>query len=76
MAVPANKTTTKYPLVMPAEMAREMFDQEARLTVGMSGDEFIRRYDAGEFRDWDDDTSEGHELAYLIMLMPFGRQDS
>jgi hypothetical protein len=75
MAIPADKTTTKYPSVMPADMAREMFDQEARDRVGMSGEEFLRRYDAGEFRDLED-TPEGRKVSYLVMLIPFGRQNS
>jgi len=53
-------------------MAIAMFDEEARKTTGLSGEEFICRYDAGEFRDYED-VPEGRELSYLIMLMPFGR---
>jgi hypothetical protein len=33
------------------EDARALFDAEARRVMGMSGEEFLRRYDAGEFRD-------------------------
>ncbi|HET7036790.1 MAG TPA: hypothetical protein VFI42_13980 [Thermomicrobiaceae bacterium] len=33
--------------------ARELFDQVARKYLNMSGEEFLRRWDAGEFRDQD-----------------------
>jgi hypothetical protein len=75
MSIPVKEPTERLPSVMPAEMAIAMFDEEARLTTGLSGEEFIRRYDAGEFRDYEDD-AEGRELMHLIMLMPFGRQKS
>jgi hypothetical protein len=75
MAIPADKAKTRYPSVMPVDLAREMFDQAARATVGLSGEEFLRRYDAGAFRDYED-TPEGRQLLHLIMLIPFGRQDS
>lgn len=75
MAIPADKTKTRYPSVMPAEMARDMFDQAAHATVGLSGEEFLRRYDAGEFQNYED-TPEGRQLLHLIMLIPFGRKDS
>ena len=52
-----------------------LFDQEARRVVGVSGEEFLKRWDAGEFHDFED-TPEGRDLAYLILLIPFGRQHS
>src|SRR5687768_9052541 len=33
------------------EEAHAMFDAEARQVMGMSGEEFLRRFDAGEFDD-------------------------
>lgn len=35
------------------EEGRELVDQAARKYLHMSGDEFLRRWDAGEFRDQD-----------------------
>jgi hypothetical protein len=31
------------------EEGRELFDRQARLRLGMSGEEFLRAWDAGEF---------------------------
>lgn len=50
-----------------------MFDRQARELVGMSGDEFIRRWEAGEFRDVADSPGNPHILR-LASLMPFGRR--
>jgi hypothetical protein len=45
---------------------------EARL--GVSGTEFIRRFDAGEYEQIPDD--EAHrDIIELAMLIPFGRED-
>ena len=54
--------------------ARAIFDAEARRVMGMSGAEFLRRYDAGEFDDHPD-TSAEEDLTFwsLVMLTPFGR---
>jgi hypothetical protein len=35
--------------------ARELFDRQARRLLGISGDEFLRRYDAGEYTATQDD---------------------
>jgi hypothetical protein len=59
--------------VVSAEEGRALFDGRARETVGMSGDEFIRRWDAGEFRPVACNTPEGRKINRLVMLMPFGR---
>lgn len=47
------------------EEFREIFDREAQLRLGISGDEFVRRWHAGEYPDWDP------ELAKLVMMLPF-----
>jgi hypothetical protein len=42
--------------------------------MGMSGEEFLRRWDDGEFRDQFD--KRGHEnLTHLAMMMALGRAD-
>jgi hypothetical protein len=50
--------------------AMAFFDREARLLVGMSGEEFLRRWDAGEFRPVPDETSEDRNLSSLVMALP------
>lgn len=56
------------------EEGRALFDYQARKLVRMSGDEFLVRWDAGEFRDTTD-TPEHWPLMYLITLIPFARQE-
>jgi hypothetical protein len=43
----------------------DMFDHLARTELGISGKEFIRKFNAGEYPDWDP------ELTNLVMLMPY-----
>jgi hypothetical protein len=61
------------PLVwLTPEEARRQFDEMARERVGMSGEEFIRRLDAGEFVQLPDD--EAHRAyAELAVLSSLGR---
>lgn len=47
------------------EDARELFDEATQEHLGMSGEEFLRRWDAGEFAD-DPDRPEVIEVAVLI----------
>jgi hypothetical protein len=54
------------------EEARAVFDQEARELMGISGDEFIRRWDAGDFDDIADHPDHP-EVMRLAMPMSFGR---
>lgn len=48
----------------------ELFDARARALIDMSGAEFLRRYDAGEFDDIED-TPEHPEIIDLVMIRPF-----
>ncbi len=73
MALKAQKTALDPPAVLDPELGIAMFDLEARRVVGISGDEFLAGWDAGEFRDWED-TPEGRKLSFLILLIPFGRR--
>ena len=50
-----------------------LFDQEAREALGISGAEFLQRWDAGEFRPVPD-TKEGRKVGRLVMLIPFARR--
>jgi len=53
---------------------QELFDSEARRIMGMSGEEFIKRWDAGEFNDIFD--QPGHlQMTHLVMLIPVVRQN-
>ncbi len=56
------------------EEAHAIFDEEARQVMGMSGEEFLRRFDAGEY-DNHPDTSAKEDLDFwrLVMSIPFGR---
>jgi hypothetical protein len=51
------------------EQGRELLDRQARRYLGMSGEEFIAAWDAGEFNG----ESETPEVARVAMLLPFGR---
>jgi hypothetical protein len=50
---------------------RRLFDEEARRALGMSGDEFLRAWDAGEI----DPNEPGRHSAIVrvLMLLPFVR---
>jgi hypothetical protein len=56
--------------VLSAKEGRALFDRRARLELGISGDEFLRRWDAGLYRPVPD-TPEGRKIGRLVMLMPF-----
>lgn len=72
MALP--NPSTKRPTTLSPEEGRELFDYVSRRITGLSGDAFLARYNAGEFKP-DDETREGRDLMYLIMLIPFARQN-
>lgn len=59
-------------LVTPEE-ARALFDRRARQLLHISGEEFLLRWDAGEFRPVRDD-AEGRMVGELVMMMPFARR--
>jgi hypothetical protein len=73
MALEIDQTTKSLPSVLAPDQAAALFDQEARRIAGMSGERFLAKWDAGEIQT-DDETRHGRELAYLILLIPFGRQ--
>ena len=47
--------------------ARQQFDRQARRLLGLSGEEFLRRYDAGEY-DTDLDDRQSRAVMKLAML--------
>ena len=50
--------------------ARAYFDAQARELVGMSGEEFLRRLDAGEWEEVIDDGEHSDHL-FLAMMRSF-----
>ncbi len=64
--------TEPRPRELSPEEGRAFFDQRARALVGMSGEEFIRRLDAGEFDAILDDPDHDAYMR-LALLSPFGR---
>ena len=48
------------------------FDHRAQLELGISGEEFLRRWDAGEYQPVPD-TTEGRKIGRLAMMIPFAR---
>ncbi|MDQ3694667.1 MAG: hypothetical protein M3464_13725 [Chloroflexota bacterium] len=52
---------------------KDLFDYQARKELGISGDVFLARWDAGDYRclsDWD----EAQKVERLWMLIPFARR--
>lgn len=58
--------------LLSAEEGVALFDREARTLLHISGAEFLRRWDRGEYRPVPD-TAEGRKVRRLVMLMPFAR---
>ena len=54
------------------EESREYFDRQAQRLLGLSGDEFLRRYDAGEY-DRELEDRELRAVMKLSMLQDFVR---
>ena len=54
---------------MTVEESRSLFDRQVRLALDMSGDEFLRKWDAGEFGE----DTDRPEIMRLALLIPFGR---
>lgn len=57
---------------LAADEGRELFDRQARRLLGMSGEDFIHRWDAGEFTAAYDDPDHP-EVMEVASLLPFGR---
>lgn len=53
--------------VLTREESRALFDRQARRRVNMSGEEFLRAWDAGEFDE------DPESVMFLAMLIPFAR---
>jgi hypothetical protein len=55
-------------VILSENETRQYFDGETRRELGISGDEFLRRWDAGEYRPIPD-TPAGWKIGRLYMLM-------
>lgn len=69
----AESQTSGAVLELSREEGRYLLDRQARRYLGISGDEFIRRYDAGEYGDPDDRSKNPPAVMRLVMLLPFVR---
>jgi len=56
---------------LDARAANEMFDDIARKRMGMSGEEFLRRYDAGDFNDVTEEDIPG--IVDMEIVLPLVR---
>lgn len=56
---------------LPRESLWQIFDDEARRTLGISGEEFLRRWDAGDYDgdDEDEPRRRARELEFLMLLV-------
>jgi hypothetical protein len=52
------------------EEGRKLFDEAARFYLKVSGEEFIRSWEGGEY----DDDPDRPEVMNVAMLLPFARQ--
>lgn len=60
-------------IFLTEEQGRALFDRDARKALGISGDEFLQRWDAGEYASIPD-TPEGWPIARLVMNLPLVRR--
>jgi hypothetical protein len=51
------------------EEGRKLLDKQARRYLNMSGDQFIQKWESGEF----DDDPDRPEIMRLVMLIPFAK---
>ena len=66
--------TTAETSVLPSTEARALFERQAQRLLNMSGEQFLRKWEAGEFRELPD-TPEARRVMRVAYLIPFGRQD-
>lgn len=71
MALPRGQLEDQ-PRALSEEEGKVFFNEQAHRMLGISGEEFLRRYDQGEY-DEVPDTREGWPAMRLIMLIPFAR---
>ena len=54
------------------EEGRRVFDEAARTWLGISGEEFLRRYDAGEYADLVE-SEDNRRIVDLYLMIPLAR---
>lgn len=54
---------------LSAEQGRTLFDKTARKLLSISGDEFLARWDRGDYED----EQENMAVTKIAMLIPFAR---
>lgn len=59
--------------IVGAEEAYAICDDQARHLMGLSGAEFLRRWEAGEYADIVDTPGHLH-ITHLAVLMPLAKQ--
>lgn len=63
--------------VLSPEEGHAFFDDQARYVTGLSGEEFIAKWETGAYFGQNlDATPEGRLIAGLALLIPFARQNS
>jgi hypothetical protein len=55
------------------EEGQRLFDRQARRTLGISGEEFLERWDSGAYRDVTD-PHEANKVRRVAMLIPSVRR--
>ncbi len=75
MALPATERTQHDSLTLSPEEGRDLFEREAQRMLGMSGAEFLRRWNADEYVRLED-VPENWNVYRLSMLIHFGLQES
>lgn len=73
MAMTRVETQPAQSTVLPPQEARDLFDRNARALLNMSGEEFLRQWDAGEFRNLPEN-AETRKVMRVVSLIPFGRR--
>lgn len=71
MAVPIPETDNSVQW-LDAEEERAFFDRQARSLLGISGEEFVRRWASGDYDEVADDPAHS-DVMYLALLSTVGR---
>jgi hypothetical protein len=69
---PTTETITGIDLLTPEE-GRALFERRVQELLHISGEEFLRSWDAGMYQPVPDD-AEGRKIGELVMMMPFARR--
>jgi len=70
MSTTTNPTTTSSVRWLDDDEARAEFDAQIRQWLGLSGDEFLRRWDAGDYRGIEDDVDHPDVMNAASLISP------